>query len=205
MKLLETAALVSWPILAVALAVRMLPSLGWRSLLIGAAGYIAADFVAGTVHWFADSIDVSRWGWLTGFVGPFREHHRHPGLVTQHDFTTTNGTNAAATVPLLLLGLLVPAGLPGVFLLTLALGLGISTQTHKWSHQASPPTLVRWLQHAGLLLSPAAHDRHHQGANNSAYCVTSGALNRLCDTAGLWRKLERLAAKCGVGSRCNAP
>jgi ubiquitin-conjugating enzyme E2 variant len=74
-----------------------------------------------------------------------------------------------------------------------ALGLAIiANQIHKWSHVRSigVPRLVRWLQAAWLLQTPAHHAWHHGGDKNSRYCVITNVVNPVLDAVGLWRGLE---------------
>ncbi|HET6883754.1 MAG TPA: fatty acid desaturase CarF family protein, partial [Pirellulales bacterium] len=45
----------------------------------------------------------------------------------------------------------------------------------------SCPWFMRKLQQAHLIISPAAHAKHHDGTFNTSYCVLSGWANSLVD------------------------
>jgi len=81
-----------------------------------------------------------------------------------------------------------------VWLTSLACGLVLTNQVHKWAHLPRVPQPVVWLQRAGLILSPQRHARHHASPDGRAFCVTTGWLNPVIDRAGIFTGLERLAA-----------
>jgi ubiquitin-conjugating enzyme E2 variant len=70
-----------------------------------------------------------------------------------------------------------------------------TSQIHKWAHDPRPPRLARWLQRAGLILSPARHSRHHRFPFAGHYCITTGWCNPLLERLGFWKALERLVAR----------
>lgn len=164
------------------------------------AGYLAADFLTGLVHFIGDSFGTVETPVLgRTFVLPFRSHHDHPAEICEHDFVETNGNNAFAT-----LFVLVPTVLYvpvregggafgfGLFVLVTSVLLMLTNQIHKWAHVAEPPRVVRQLQRAGILLSPESHRSHHAPPYGRGYCVTSGIFNRLLDPVGFFPFLERV-------------
>lgn len=169
--------------------------------LVGAfAGWLAADFVSGLVHWWADQIASEDFPLLgPSFVRPFREHHESPAGICQHGFVRTNGNTCVAVLPFLVLACL--AGSPELsgalaclalaFFLSLVLWSCLTNQIHKWAHQPEVPGAVRCLQRAGVLLSHEHHAGHHAAPYASHYCITTGWLDPLLDGWGFFHALER--------------
>ena len=81
-------------------------------------------------------------------------------------------------------------GLHGAFF-ALATVAVFGNQLHYWAHLRRPPAPVRWLQRAGLFLSPRRHARHHRAPHTGGYCIATGWANPLLDALGFWRALER--------------
>lgn len=166
------------------------------------AGYLAADFVSGTVHWMADRYFDPRTPILgPALIAPFREHHADQLAMTRHDFFEVSGNNGLVTIPLALGVILLPA--PSGFwtqalaasVVSLGLSVIATNQFHCWAHVERPPRFARRLQAARLILSPEAHAVHHAPSHDRAYCVTSGWLNPVLDRAGFFPRLEnRIAA-----------
>ena len=73
--------------------------------------------------------------------------------------------------------------------------LGILTnECHKWAHMVhtKPSKVVRFLQQAGLVISPEKHLLHHQGDFDKAYCIVNGWMNPILDSCGHWKFMENL-------------
>lgn len=174
----------------------------WLAPLSLALGFLAADFVGGAVHWFADTyFDPG-----TPVVGPlliepFRDHHLSPEGITAHGVLELLGNNALGTLPLAVILLSFGGALDGAgsqvvhgIVTGLAIALFATNGFHCWAHMERPPSVVGWLQKSGLVLGREAHARHHQGAHDRSYCVTSGWLNPLLDR---WRFFARVEAALG--------
>lgn len=166
------------------------------------AGYLLADFVAGTVHWIADRHFDPDTPWIGPLlIEPFRAHHDDPLSITRHDFFEVLGNNALVTIPAALALCFVsqPESALGHFAAALALAgtlAAVATNLfHAWAHAPRPPALARWLHACGLILSPARHARHHQGTHDRAYCVTSGWLNPLLDRTRFFARLDAWIAR----------
>lgn len=170
--------------------------------LVGAsllAGYVAADFTSGLVHWGFDT-----WGSLytpilgKAFIRPFREHHFDEMAITRHDFIETNGNNSLVSLPVLGLALLVPLGSWGswglvltTFLVAICVATFFTNQCHAWAHAERVPKLVGLLQRLHLILPPEHHAEHHKKPYLSHYCITTGWLNGILGATGFFRVLER--------------
>jgi ubiquitin-conjugating enzyme E2 variant len=182
---------------------RLLASLDLASapwVLLGALlGALAADAVTGLVHWACDTWGDERTPWLgPTLIYAFREHHENPRKMLEHDWIVANREpGTAAAIALLLLSLPdVRAVIEGRPLLHAALCSLVAygaaaNQLHAWAHARDAPRLVRLAQRARLVLSPERHALHHRGANDVAYCISTGWLNPALDGIGFWRRLER--------------
>lgn len=170
----------------------------WPLAAAVAGGALFADFLSGVVHWFADT-------WFeetTPLVGrrllrPFRVHHANPGDFLRRNFVDTNGDVSMTVIPFLLAIYRLPLTTPtgqwmAVFLLTAAVVAWPTNQVHQWAHLPRPPRPIRWLQRAGIVLSPEAHRRHHTPPYAEHYCIATGWLNRPLAAICFFRRLERL-------------
>jgi hypothetical protein len=190
---------------------RALDARGAFAALVGALlGMLAADGITGLVHWACDTWGDERTPWVgPSLIRSFREHHREPRAMLEHDWIEVNREPAmAATVALVILSL------PGIqralegqvfvygFVCCFIVYAALANQLHCWSHVERPPRFVRVLQRCGLILSPVRHARHHRGACTRAYCISTGWLNPALDRFGFWRALERgIAFATGVQPR----
>ena len=172
----------------------------WPWLAVGlVVGYLLADLLSGTVHWFCDSFFAPD----TPLIGPrvihpFRDHHDHPDAITGYGFLEQDSTNYVVIIPPLLFAL--RAGGPDVtsalavfahgLLFAFAVGSLGTNVFHKWAHASSVPPGVRWLQRCGIILSPEAHDLHHN-AYTHGYCVTHGWMNVILDPFDFFGRSER--------------
>ena len=173
----------------------------WPWLAVGAlAGYLLADLLSGTVHWFCDSFfspDTPLIGRL--IIHPFRDHHDHPDAITGYRFLEQDSTNYMIFIPPLLIawwrGTPDAASSGAVFWYGLLLGFAVGSLGtnlfHRWAHAEHVPPGVRWLQKRGLILSPEAHRRHHD-AYTHGFCVTNGWMNRVLDPLDFFGRSERL-------------
>lgn len=191
--------------LLLALVVRIVASItagtpSWLALPAFAIGYLCADLMSGTAHWFCDTFFEEE----TPVIGkvliqPFRDHHVHPLRITRYRFIEQDTTNFfLMLVPLgvaLWLGAPEPGSAGTLFvcsaLLGLATGSFCTNLFHKWAHLQKPPLAVRWLQTSGLILGPERHGRHHRD-HSRGFCVTSGWMNPLLDRLRFFPRLELL-------------
>jgi hypothetical protein len=201
---IKAAAVVVSSVLFIALAIRLAAVLFSGSSALFAlpallAGYLLADFVTGTTHWFCDTFFETD----TPVIGktviqPFREHHVYPQRITRYRFIEQDTTSFFLMLPLLAAAVAQDAPQPGsiggllggCFVLGLSTGLFGTNLFHKWAHEDTPPAATRWLQRRGLILSPERHQRHH-GDYSCGFCVTSGWMNPLLDAVSFFPRVER--------------
>ena len=169
------------------------------------AGYLAADFGAGLVHWLADRCFAENTRWIGPLlIAPFRAHHENPSSIAEHGFFELSGNNALVCVPIAAVLVASPPATSPLqvalvtFGLSLSLSLFATNQLHGWAHAKSAPPAARFLQRHGLILTPEGHARHHRGDHDRAYCVTSGWLNPLLERIRFFERLERIVS---VGPR----
>lgn len=172
----------------------------WLAVLLGSiVGALAADLSTGLVHWACDTWGNERTRWFgPSLIRSFREHHREPRAMLDHDWIEVNGEVATAA-SLALLVLAAPpfqaalTGRPfGYALLWAMISLAaLANQLHLWSHMPEPPGPVRALQRGRLVLSPRRHTHHHRHPHTTGYCISTGWLNPALDASGFWRALER--------------
>ena len=172
-------------------------AVAFAGLLIG---YLFADFLSGSVHWFCDTFFSER----TPIIGrvliqPFRDHHVHPQRIVHFRFIEQDTTNFFLMLPFLLWAFLASAPAPDrtvtpfwcSVLVGLCSGSFGTNLFHKWAHARRPPAVVRALQKAGLILGPERHERHHRDYGRG-FCVTSGWMNPALDAVRFFPRFERL-------------
>ena len=166
------------------------------------AGMLVADWFTGVVHWACDT-----WGddgtpiFGPGLIRNFREHHRRPQAMLEHDWVDVNGEAASAAAVLFLLfstfGAAWLAASPAAHAALLAFLVfgALANQIHQWAHMREAPRVVRALQRSGLLLSRERHVGHHRAPHLTGYAISTGWTNRTLDAIGYWRGLEVAIAK----------
>jgi hypothetical protein len=166
------------------------------------SGYLLADFLSGVAHWGGDTVGDERTPFLgPNFVRPFRMHHVDPKDITRHDFVETNGNSSIVSLPAvgIMLWLMPRTAGPLMYLIVVlasaAFFVFCTNQFHKWAHADAPPAAVRWLQRAGLILSPQHHAIHHALPHDKYYCITVGWMNPLLTRISFFRGLEWVLAR----------
>lgn len=173
----------------------------WQLAAAALAGWLAADFLSGLVHWALDTFGSVRTP-LVGpwFIRPFREHHDDPQAMARHDFVETNGSSCLGALPLLVAAALLPVSAAQAFCGFASLGLLLTNQCHKWAHLQAGP-LVKLAQRCGLILRPEHHRIHHQPPYASHYCTASGWMNAPLQAAGFWRAAEHAVRALAPNTR----
>lgn len=167
--------------------------------------YLASDLLSGIAHWYEDTYinDTNHW-LFGGIAADNRKHHERPHDMTIYTYYETISTTIPVVVVLLLL-LVAFLGIDNAFAWALCGFLLHSNQFHKWAHMRHPPTIVKWLQRCGIIISRHHHAKHHR-KHDSHYCAVSGIFNKPLDKRGAWRQLESVLSnlitnvKCGLRS-----
>ena len=168
-------------------------------LASGVVGWLLADLLSGLVHWAGDTLGSERTPVLgPSFIAPFREHHDDPQAMVAHGTVELVGSTALLALPSLVPVTHLVAfegqgalrlALGGVLLATL-LGVVVTNLVHRWAHMDRPPAVAALLQRAGLILTPARHERHHTAPFDGWFCISSGLLDGLLMRIGLWERLN---------------
>ena len=167
----------------------------WPLLSVG-IGAVLGELFSGAFHWATDNYGSLRTPVFGFACAAFQGHHLAPWTISHRSFTNNVYKIAAATLPLLGLGLalLTPCGAACVAVVVY-LQL-VAQEFHRWTH--TPPKLLpawkRRLQRVGVALPFAEHIAHHKPPFDKHYCILTGRLNGLLDSEPvlLWRRLEAL-------------
>jgi sterol desaturase/sphingolipid hydroxylase (fatty acid hydroxylase superfamily) len=173
----------------------------WPLAISVFGGYLLADFLSGVAHWMGDTVGDERTPLLgQNIIKPFRMHHVDPKDITRHDFVETNGNSSIASIPAMVVLLLITPQKAGpllylcVLLAVAAFFVFCTNQFHKWAHADAPPPLVRWLQSKQMILSPAHHAIHHASPHDKYYCITVGWMNPVLTKLRFFRACEAIVA-----------
>jgi hypothetical protein len=155
-------------------------------------GWLAADLVTGAFHWWEDKFRKRELADRRAV-----DHSAEPSsppaplAFTRHGFWARNRESIiaaliAAALALLLFG-------PQPWILSLAIGGGLSNEVHRYAHQPSSTTVwLGVLQQIGLIQSPREHARHHRPPHDANFCILTDWLNPVLEALGLWMRLGRL-------------
>ena len=172
----------------------------WLVLPALFVGYLLADFITGTIHWFCDTFFDEETPVIGNFIiYSFREHHSYPLLITKDKFIEQDTTSFFIFMPFLYLAtfsesnyLYSPNSIYGHFILIgICIGTFCTNLFHKWAHQRNQKPIIKKLQKLGLILNPDLHKKHHKDHSKS-YCVTSGLMNPVLDYINFYANIERL-------------
>ena len=165
-------------------------------LLKTAVAVLAAELVAGAVHWFEDAYvreDTPIFGPL--MARPNIVHHHFPRYFTRNSWWESSrdlvGLSAALLAGAWYLGLLSwPVWL-------FAILSANANEIHKWTHRtpAENGKLITFLQKIGLVQTARHHALHHTDPKNSHYCTVTNVLNPVLDGIRFWDRLEWLLAR----------
>ncbi|XP_047341875.1 fatty acid desaturase 4, chloroplastic-like [Impatiens glandulifera] len=174
-------------------------------ILAAVLGYVLADLGSGIYHWGIDNYGDSTTPLFGSQIEAFQGHHRWPWTITRRQFA--NNLHALAriiafTVTPVSLACDDPTVLGFVFMFSGC--IMFSQQFHAWAHMTKSrlPSLVLWLQDAGILVSRGEHSDHHRQPYNNNYCIVSGAWNGVLDKNKVFEAMEMvLYFKLGVRPR----
>ena len=161
-----------------------------------AATIIAADFVAGFIHWLEDAYVRED----TPLIGkkvarPNIVHHHYPRYMTRHNWLQSSWDLLlmAGTLVLIAWGLHLLIWQVWLFAVLVANG----NEVHKWAHRTRKENgrIISFFQDIRVLQTCRHHARHHTDPKNSHYCVLTNVLNPLLDGIRFWDGLEWLLAR----------
>ncbi len=161
------------------------------------AGYAAADFASGLVHWGLDTwFDESILGRVVAIA---REHHTHPQHILGYGFLEHAALGSAPSAVVLGTAAIATGLFPvsAVTYLLMVVWFVVSacllfgTSFHNLCHRRSDSPVVRLAQALHIIVSPEHHWVHHR-TQTIRYCVINGWSNPVCDRFQVWRRLERV-------------
>jgi ubiquitin-conjugating enzyme E2 variant len=161
-----------------------------------AATVLAADFVAGVIHWLEDAYIREN----TPLLGrrsarPNIIHHHYPRQMTRHNWWQSSWDLLLLSVPLVLVAWEFHFLTWRVWLF--AALVANANEIHKWAHRTRRENgrLISCLQDIRLLQTSRHHASHHTDPKNSRYCTTTNFLNPILDRLRFWDGFEWLIAK----------
>ena len=165
-------------------------------IALQAAGVIlAADFVAGFVHWFEDAYVREDTPLIGSRIGKANTLHHHlPRQMTRNTWWQSNSDLIVAMT-----ALVAAAACLGVLtwhVWLFAIVAGNANEVHKWSHRTRKENgwLISFLQDVRLLQTPRYHATHHTNPKDVHYCPVTNFLNPVLDGLQFWSCLESLLA-----------
>lgn len=132
---------------------------------------------------------------VVGFAcAAFQGHHLAPWTISHRTVANNVYKIGVATIPLISAAalLLPPSG--AAFVAAMLYCQLCAQEFHRWTH-TPPKMLAPWqrrLQQIGIALPLKEHVAHHKPPFDKHYCILTGGLNALLDSAPLhfWRRLE---------------
>ena len=157
---------------------------------------LAADLVAGMIHWLEDAY-VREDTPLIGkrIARPNIVHHHYPRYMTRHNWWQTSWDLVLVSA-----ALIIGAWFTGLLTWEIWLFAILSANAnefHKWEHRTCKENgpIISFLQDIRLLQTAKHHARHHTDPKNSHYCTITNFLNPVLDGMNFWNGLEWALAK----------
>jgi ubiquitin-conjugating enzyme E2 variant len=157
---------------------------------------LAAEFVAGAVHWFEDAYVREDTPIIGKWVGrPNTIHHHFPRYMTRHNWWQSSADLALASGAMLLVAW--ACGFLNWQVWLFALLAANANEFHKWEHRTRKENgrVISFLQDIRLLQTSKHHALHHTDPKNSHYCTITNFVNPVLDTIRFWDGLEWVLAK----------
>jgi sterol desaturase/sphingolipid hydroxylase (fatty acid hydroxylase superfamily) len=158
--------------------------------------WIAADFIAGVVHWWEDAYGNPNWPLIGKYiVEPNLIHHKQPNKLLEGSYWSRINTSLFAAAGLG--GLLWWVGVHSWQVFVCLLFCVQGNEVHSMSHRPDKTT-PRWaffLQKMGIFQSKKAHRWHHRAPYETNFCIMTDFVNPMLNKIGFWRKLEWLILK----------
>jgi ubiquitin-conjugating enzyme E2 variant len=160
------------------------------------ATVLAADFVAGLIHWLEDAYVREDTPIIGKYVArPNIIHHHYPRYMTRHSWWQAS-QDLVVVSALLVIG----AWLTGLLtweVWVFAILSANANEFHKWEHRTRKENgrIISFLQDIRVLQTAKHHARHHTDPKNSHYCTITNVLNPVLDGVNFWNGTEWLLAK----------
>ena len=157
---------------------------------------LAADFVAGMVHWLEDAYVREDTPIIGKHVArPNIVHHHYPRYMTRHSWWQTSFDLIIVSAILVVAAWFV--GLLTWEVWVFAIISANANEFHKWEHRTRKENgpIISFLQDIRLLQTAKHHARHHTDPKNSHYCTITNVLNPVLDGARFWDGIEWLLAR----------
>jgi plasmanylethanolamine desaturase len=165
-------------------------------LLKFVATVLAADFVAGMVHWLEDAYVREDTPIIGKYVArPNIVHHHYPRYMVRHSWWQTSFDLVMMSVTMVIGAWL--AGLLSWEVWLFAILSANANEFHKWEHRTRKENgpIISFLQDIRILQTAKHHARHHTDPKNSHYCTITNFLNPVLDGMNFWNGLEWALAK----------
>jgi plasmanylethanolamine desaturase len=157
---------------------------------------LAADFVAGMIHWLEDAYVREDTPLIGKYVArPNIVHHHYPRYMVRHNWLQTSWdlflVSAALVTGAWCMGLL------SWEVWLFAILSANANEFHKWEHRTRKENgpIISFLQDIRLLQTAKHHARHHTDPKNSHYCTITNFLNPVLDGMNFWNGVEWALAK----------
>ncbi len=160
------------------------------------ATVLAADFVAGMIHWLEDAYVREDTPILGKHVArPNIVHHHYPRYMVRHTWWQTS-FDLILVSTVLLIGAWI-TGLLSWEVWLFAIVSANANEFHKWEHRSRKENgpIISFLQDIRILQTAKHHARHHTDPKNSHYCTITNFLNPVLDGMNFWNGLEWALAK----------
>jgi plasmanylethanolamine desaturase len=157
---------------------------------------LAADFVAGMIHWLEDAYVREDTPLVGKYVArPNIVHHHYPRYMTRHSWWQTSFDLIIVSALLVVAAWF--AGLLTWEVWVFAIVSANANEFHKWEHRTRKENgpIISFLQDIRLLQTAKHHARHHTDPKNSHYCTVTNFLNPVLDGAGFWDRTEWVLAR----------
>ena len=168
-------------------------------------GFLLADIIGGTGHWFEDTyIDYCTKYNILNDIAKYNElHHYFPRAMLAHSYIENVKTSYIFAIILFIIFLLLFKNhmlkYPIIYI-SLFILLPLSNLFHRFSHQrdCENNVLILFLQKKYILCSHEHHKQHHTTQVDGKYCTIFPITNYILDTILFWRGLENIIKLFGI-------
>lgn len=157
---------------------------------------LAADFIAGMIHWLEDAYVREDTPIIGKYVArPNIVHHHYPRYMVRHNWWQTSCDLVVVSALLIVVAWFF--GLLTWEVWLFAILSANANEFHKWEHRTRKENgrFISFLQDIRLLQTAKHHALHHTDPKNSHYCTITNVLNPVLDGINFWNGTEWLLAK----------